>query len=334
MNPTTDSNAMADSESFLHNGYDVLMLVDAHAIIYRAYYAFPGLTTSTGLLVNAAFGFTRILLTAIRELAPTYLAVVFDHPKPTFRHEQFAEYKAHREKMPDDLQPQIAVVKEIVTALNMPRFEVSGYEADDLIGALTVQATQAVKSQQPHLKTVIVTGDRDLFQLVSDSVHVWLPGRGQHNDQEYDRQGVVDKMGVFPEQIVDLKALMGDSSDNIPGIKGIGPKTAVQLLQSFGSLEGIYQALAEQTKGLRPVEAPLKGSVVSKLDEGKESALMSQQLAQINTEAPITLDLEACRVSGYDKEQASELLRKLEFQSLINFLPPDELETGIQEALF
>ncbi len=196
--------------SFFHNGHDVLMLVDAHAIIYRAYFALPPtLTTPDGMLVNAAFGFARILLTAIRDMKPTYLSVVFDHPEPTFRHKEYEDYKAHREKMPDDLIPQIGVTKEIVENLNIPQFEMAGYEADDLIGTL---------SQQSDQKTVIVTGDQDMFQLVNDKVHVWLPPRGKHPADEYDRAKVHKKLGVYPEQVIDMKALMGDSSDNIPGI--------------------------------------------------------------------------------------------------------------------
>jgi DNA polymerase I len=308
--------------SFFHNGHDVLMLVDAHAIIYRAYFALPPtLTTPEGMLVNAAFGFARILLTAIRDMKPTYLSVVFDHPEPTFRHKEYKDYKAHREKMPDDLIPQIGLTKEIVENLNIPQFEMSGYEADDLIGTL---------SQQSDQKTVIVTGDQDMFQLVNDKIHVWLPPRGKHPADEYDRAKVYKKLGVYPEQVIDMKALMGDSSDNIPGIRGIGPKSAVTLLQEFQTLDGIYQAVdvAEKHPHI------LKGALLKKLREGREVAYLSQKLATIEQAAPIELDLDSCKVTGYDKAKVVKLFQSLEFRSLINLLPSDEFETSIQDSLF
>ncbi len=310
-------------DSFFGHDDNVLMLVDAHAIIYRAYFAFPPLNTADGTLVNAAFGFTRILLTAIRDVAPAFISVVFDHPKPTFRHEQFVDYKAHREKMPDDLRPQIQLVKDVVDALNIPRFEMAGYEADDLIGTLATQASAE------SIKTVIVTGDRDLFQLVNEYIHVWLPGKGNKSDEEYDRERVQSKMEVFPEQVVDLKALMGDASENIPGVTGIGQKTATKLITEFGSLEALYDTI-ESGK-----EHPLlKGAVLTKLQTGKEQALLSQQLATIAVDAPITLDLEACQLTGYNKEQAVDLFQRYEFRTLVGLLPNDEFESGVQEALF
>lgn len=308
--------------SFFHNDHDVLMLVDAHAIIYRAYFALPPtLTTPEGMLVNAAFGFSRILLTAIRDMKPTYLSVVFDHPEPTFRHEEFADYKAHREKMPDDLIPQIDLTKEIVKALNIPQFEMRGYEADDLIGTLSKQSPE---------KTVIVTGDQDMFQLVNDNIQVWLPPRGKHPADEYNREKVYKKLGVYPEQVIDMKALMGDSSDNIPGIRGIGPKSAVTLLQRFETLEGVYEGVKEADKH----SDILKGALLKKLQAGEDNAFLSQRLATIEQAAPIELDLVSCKVTGYDKAKAVKLFQDLEFRSLINLLPDDDFETSIQESLF
>ncbi len=308
--------------SFFSDEHEMLMLVDAHAIIYRAYFALPPtLTTPEGMLVNAAFGFTRILLTAIRDMKPTYLSVVFDHPDPTFRHKEFKDYKAHREKMPDDLIPQISVTKEIVKSLNIPQFEVASFEADDLIGTL---------SQQSDKKTVIVTGDQDMFQLVNDKIHVWLPPRGKYPANEYDKEGVYKKLGVYPKQVIDMKALMGDSSDNIPGIRGIGPKSAVALLQEFKTLDGVYQAVDEFEKHSHI----LKGAFLKKLQGGKDIAFLSQKLATIDQAAPIKLDLKSCKVTGYSKAEVVKLFQKLEFRSLVKFLPNDEFETSIQNSLF
>lgn len=308
--------------SFFHNGHDTLMLVDAHAIIYRAFYSFPPtLTTPKGVLVNAVFGFARILLVAIRDMNPTHLCVSFDHPKPTFRHEEFKDYKAHREKMPDDLIPQIVLTKEVVKKLNIPKFEIAGYEADDLIGTL---------SKQSEIKTVIVTGDQDMFQLVNDKIHVWLPPRGRHPADEYDQEKVYQKIGVNPDQVIDMKALMGDSSDNIPGIKGIGPKSAVSLLQRFKTLDGVYEAVEE----FEQHSDILKGALLKKLQGGKDSAYLSQKLATIDQDVPINLDLESCKVTGYDKQEVVKLFQDLEFRSLINLLPNDDFETTIQNSLF
>ncbi len=308
--------------SFFHHDHDILMLVDAHALIYRAYYSFPPtLTTPEGMLVNAVFGFARILLIALRDMSPTHLSVCFDHPQPTFRHQEYKEYKAHREKMPDDLIPQIALTKKIVQALNIPLFEMAGFEADDLIGTLSRQST---------LKTVIVTGDQDMFQLVNDKIHVWLPPRGKHPADEYDTQKVVQKIEVKPNQVIDMKALMGDSSDNIPGIKGIGPKSAVALLDKFKTLDGVYEAVAE----FEQHPDILKGALLKKLQSGKEDAYLSQRLATIDQDVPIKLDLASCKVTGYDKREAVKLFQDLEFRSLIHLLPSDDFELSIQDSLF
>ncbi len=307
------------------------LLIDGHALIYRAYHAFPPLTDPSGRLVNAVYGFTRHVLTAIREYEPEYLAVTFDHHGPTFRHAKFDKYKANRVAMPDDLIPQIDIIKDVVKTLNFPQFELEGYEADDLIGTLSKQI-EAVNDQTrgEDINTIIVTGDRDSFQLVSEQTHVWLPGRGKGTvDTEYDRDGVKSRMGVYPEQIVDLKALMGDASDNIPGVAGIGEKTACKLIVEFGSLAKVYETVDSGQVG-----AVMTARIREKLVTDKENALLSQKLAQIDRVVPISLDLPACKVSSYDKQTARELMESLEFKSLVSLLPPDDFELNVQSALF
>ncbi len=313
----------------------IFLLFDGHAVIYRAYFGLPPLSDSQGRMVNAVFGFAKILLSALHEFDPDYLAVTFDHPKPTFRHQQFEDYKADRPTMPDDLQPQIPIVKEIVSVLGIPQFEMEGYEADDLIGTLSYQLDHCPErlNVDQDILTVIVTGDKDMFQLVDDNTHVWLPGRGKNNDLEYDASQVKKKMGVNPSQIVDMKALMGDASDNIPGIKGIGAKTAAKLLQEYSSLEDLYKKVDQITSEAQQNNL-LKGSLLKKLKEGKESAVLSQQLAQIMKNAPIEVNLTTCKVEGYDKTKAIELLKSLDFNSLISYLPSDQFETDVQQALF
>ena len=318
------------------------LLIDAHALIYRAYYAFPELSTRDGRLVNAVYGFTKAVLTAIRDYEPEYIAVAFDHPKPTNRQKAFAEYKAHREKMPDDLIPQIDIIKQVVEVLNFPQFTKPGFEADDIIGTLVNQLGKkretSRKQETKELKAVIVTGDKDTFQLVNDWVHVWLPGRGKNQQaQEYDEAAVVSKLGVRPDQVIDLKALMGDSSDNIPGVAGIGAKTAAKLTQTFGTLDQVYQTVekiqSKKTGEKLAAETVIKGSVLKKLVAGKEQAYMSQDLATILQDVPLKLDLSACKVSGYNKHQALELFEELSFKSLEELLPIDDFELDIHQAL-
>lgn len=322
---------VTDGLSFFQEEYqkDRFVIVDGHALIYRAYHAFPGLTDGTGRLVNAVYGFSRILLTAIRDLSPEYLAVAFDHKEKTHRAKEFEHYKANRPEMPDDLKPQIELVKEVVKALNIPSFEQAGYEADDLIGTISKQ----VSKDEKDVVTVIVTGDKDLFQLVDDHVHVWVPGRGKRSvDTEYDAGSVLKKMGVPPERVVDLKALMGDPSDNIPGVKGVGPKSAVRLLTEYGSLDGIYEAVEALTPG--ESTALLKGALLEKLKEDKQAAYDSYKLATIQRDVKIDFSLEPCKVSSYSKEAVTTLFKELDFQSLLSLLPKDSFETEVQQALF
>lgn len=303
------------------------LLVDAHALIYRAYYALPDLTDGNGQLVNAVFGFSKMLLNAINYFEPEYAAVCFDHPKPTFRHKKFDHYKAQRAKMPDDLIPQIQIVKDVVTGLGIPKFEIEGFEADDLIGTVNCK----VEDMDRQLLTIIVTGDQDAFQLVDNDTHIWMPARGkQKGDIEYDATLVEKKLNIKPNQVTDLKALMGDNSDNIPGVKGIGPKTAATLIQKFKTIEKLYEFLQANPDGGELI----KGAVLSKLLTGKETAFMSKELATIECQAPIDFDLESCRVTAYDKNQVIEIFQRLNFKSLISALPKDAFETSVQEALF
>lgn len=308
-----------------------LMLIDGHALAYRAYHAFPPLTTSSGELVNAVYGFSRILLTVLRDLHCEYIAVSFDLPKPTFRHTKFASYKAQREEMPADLQTQIERIKTVVTTLNMPTYALEGFEADDVIGTIARQAIAEGKVE----KVIIVTGDRDAFQLVTDKVHVYMPPKSKEAFYtEYDPDQVREKMGIGPEQIIDYKALAGDASDNIPGVSGIGDKTAVRLLQSFGSTEKLYEAIKDPSTLTPEQQALLRPKLVEKLANGYESMVMSHELATIDQDAPIKLEIEQCMARDYKKEKVVELFMELGFKSLMGLLPKDEFEDSVQQALF
>lgn len=316
----------------------MVVLIDGHALIYRAFHAFQDLTAPDGTPINAVYGFCRIILTVIKELEPEYILVAFDHHQPTFRHTEYLGYKANRAEMPDELRPQIQKIKDFITAFNIPQFILPGYEADDLIGTISRQLEMRPIGAQPELLTMIVTGDRDAFQLVTDRTHVWMPGRSKPvrtHDTEYDPEGVKKKMGVRPDQIVDLKALMGDASDNIPGVAGIGEKTAIKLLTEFDTLENIYKTIADENLIIGSSSHPtLKGGLLKKLAEGHQDALLSKRLAQIDRESPITLELDQCRLASYRKADVLKMFEELNFKSLISLLPADEFELEVQGALF
>ena len=216
----------------------LLLLFDGNALVHRAFHAIPPLTVSkTGEMVNAVQGFASTLLKVLNEIKPTHWAIAFDRPAPTFRHKKFEDYKAQRPKAPEELVSQIKRVHELVDAFNIPAFEIDGYEADDVLGTLSCQAGQQ------NVDTLIVTGDNDMLQVVSPSTKVMSPRRSFSDTVIYDEAGVEQKYGISPTQLSDFKSLTGDPSDNIPGIPGIGEKTAVKLLRQFDNLEGIYTTI-------------------------------------------------------------------------------------------
>ena len=289
----------------------LLVLFDGNALIHRAYHALPPLTVSkTGEMVSAVYGFALMLLKVINELKPTHCAIAFDMKAPTFRHKLFHEYKAQRPPTPEELINQLGRVRELVSAFGIPIFELEGYEADDLLGALSHQASQR------GMDTVIVTGDADTMQLVSPKVKVLYPkpGRSFSDTMLYDEAAVIQKYSLKPEQIADFKALKGDPSDNIRGVPGIGEKTAVKLLQQFGSVEQIYEHIDEVT--------PQKLQTI--LRENEAAARQSKELTTIVTRMPVTLNLDDCQASQYDRNRVSELFRELEFASLLPKLPQTE----------
>lgn len=307
-----------------------LVLIDGHALLFRAFYALPLMTSKSGEFTNAVYGFTRILLNVLDELEPTCLAIAFDSKGDTFRKKEFAPYKANRQAPPPEFIPQIALTQKVVEALNVPQFALVGWEADDIIATLT---DQAVDPQVLPLanEVTIVTGDLDLLQLVDDTnqVNVYVPGLRGNGATIYNEAQVVEKLGIPKQLVPDYKGLSGDSSDNIPGIKGVGPKTAVRLLQEFGSLEGVYQAI-EAGKADHLVGK----AMMAKLIDGREMAFVSRKLATIAHNVPIQLDLDLCQINRYDKSKVIDLFQELGFKSLLPRLPDDEFETGVQDALF
>ncbi len=290
------------------------MLFDGNNIVHRAFHAFatsrPLTVSKTGEVVSAVYVFALMLLKIINDLKPTCYAIAFDTKAPTFRHQMFAQYKAHRPPTPDELVNQLGRVRQLVNAFHIPIFELDGYEADDVLGTLSQQASQQ------DIDTIIVTGDADAMQLVSPRVRVLYPKpRGSFSNTDlYDEAAVSQKYGIKPEHIADFKALKGDPSDNIPGVPGIGEKTAVRLIQQFGTIDQIYANIDEVT--------PAKLQALLKQNEA--IARQSKELATIVTQTPVTLNLDDCQISHYDRHQATELFRELEFFSLLPKLPEGE----------
>lgn len=285
-----------------------LVLIDAFALIHRAFHAIPPLTTTDGQLVNAVYGFTSALLSAIKDLAPEYLAVGIDLPKPTNRHKEYAEYKAHRPKTPDELKSQIPYVKEVLKVFNVPVFGVEGYEGEDVIA--TIVAKEKREERKEKREYIIVTGDMDLLQLIDENTKVYSMARGVNQAVMYDQEKVIEKYGILPEQVVDLKALKGDQSDNIPGVPGIGEKGAAKLVAEFKNLEKIYQNLEK-----------ISPKIATILKENKEQAILSQKLSKISQNAPLEFKLSDARVHDYNKDKVIKLFNQLGFKSLIPRLP-------------
>lgn len=283
-----------------------LILIDSNAIIHRAYHALPPLTTKTGEIVNAVYGFTSVLLNVLNKFKPDYIAATFDLKEPTFRHKEFKDYKATRVKAPDDLYEQIPRVKEIVEAFNIPIVEKEGYEADDLI------ATFARKTEKlhPDVEVIVVTGDLDTLQLVDDRIKVFALRKGMSDSVLYDKKAIFERYGLKPEQMIDYKGLRGDPSDNLPGVRGVGEKTATELLKKYNTLEKIYKKLPEIKEGIR-----------KKLEKDKLQAYFSKRLACLVDNVPVDFDLRKCQTEDFSRVKIINLMRDLEFFSLLRRLP-------------
>ncbi|MEW8978133.1 MAG: DNA polymerase I [Symbiobacterium sp.] len=284
-----------------------LLLLDGNSLANRAFYALKLFSTSDGVYTNAVYGFLTMLFKLLDEEKPDYVAVAFDMGRQTFRTAMYAEYKGTRKAPPEEFRPQLDLLREVLTALNIPWFRVENYEADDLLGTLARQATEQ------GLQTLIVTGDRDALQLVSDKVTVMMTRKGITDVVRYDPATLKAEYGLTPAQIIELKALMGDASDNIPGVPGVGEKTALKLLAEYGTVEGVYAHLDE-----------IKGALQTKLRENRDKAELSRTLATINVKAPVELNLEELRVREPNYPEAYALFRRLEFRSLLSRVTPPE----------
>lgn len=281
-----------------------LVLIDGNSIIYRAFFALPLLNNDKGVYTNAVYGFTTMLMRILEEEKPTHMLVAFDAGKTTFRHDTYKEYKAGRQKTPSELSEQIPLVKELLDAFHIPHYELEQYEADDIIGTLSAEG------EKNKWDVKVISGDQDLLQLVSDHVTVDVTRKGISEVDSYTPTFLKEKMEILPNQVIELKALMGDSSDNIPGVPGVGIKTATRLIKQYETLENVYEHL-DDISGKK-----LKENLITYKDE----AYMSQQLVEINRQSPITISLNDLTYEGYDDEQVYTIFQELGFQSLINRL--------------
>jgi DNA polymerase-1 len=314
-----------------------LVLIDSNAVIHRAYHALPKtMSTRKGEQTNAIYGFVTTLIKTLEDLKPDYVAAAFDVSKATFRTEQYAEYKATRIKADQELYDQIPRIKEVLTAFDIPIYEKEGYEADDIIGTITSKIrnpkseirnkSQIKNSNVKNDSTIqrfndltiyIVSGDKDIYQLIDGNIFVYSLRKGLSQMSVVDHKTIQDEYNLDPEDFIDLKALAGDASDNIPGVPGIGPKTATTLIQKFDTLKNLYLELEKKGSDDFTKEYNIKERIVNLLTEHKEQAFLSQSLATIYKEVPMEFDLQDAKWGEYDRAKARNLFEELGFHSLL-----------------
>lgn len=299
-----------------------LLLIDANSLIHRAFHALPPLSTSAGEMVNAVYGFCLAFFKAVKEFQPNYIAAAFDVAGATFRDKKFKPYKAKRKKAPDELYNQMPLVKKVLAAFHVPVYEREGFEADDIIGTISLQAPR--KQVQPPLETIILSGDADVLQLVDEHTKVYTMRKGIQDSVLYDEKAVEKRFGgLRPSQLIDYKALRGDPSDNIPGVTGIGEKTAVALLLQFGSLDNIYEDMQENTENAKSLKPRVKDMLV----QYKDQAAISKELARIERHTPIAFTLFDLAWKDFDGKEVEQLFQSFGFRSLVLRLP--ELHGGV-----
>lgn len=282
-----------------------LVIIDTHALVHRSYHALPPLVSPEGILVNGVYGFMLVFLKMLNELQPNYVVAAFDMAAPTFRHKEYKEYKAKRVKMPDNFYQQIEIVKELLQAFSVPIFGKKGYEADDIIGTITE------KLKHKNIQIIIVTGDLDTLQLINDKIFVYTLRRGLQDRVIYNREKVLERFQLEPEQLVDWKALKGDPSDNVPGVPSIGEKTATTLIKEFGTLDNLYEKIKHGEK------IKVSPRILEKLKDNEDQAYFSRHLVTIQKDIKIEFDLEKAKLNPPPKDKLVSLLDKLGFRSLI-----------------
>ncbi|MFH1968505.1 MAG: 5'-3' exonuclease H3TH domain-containing protein [bacterium] len=287
-----------------------LIIIDSNALLHRAFHALPPLANSSGQETGAVYGFLLTLFKAINDLNPGYIVACFDTKAKTFRHEQFKDYKAQRPVTPSGIISQIPATKEVLQTFGIPVFAKDGFEADDLIATIC----NLTQNQNKSVDIYILTGDLDNLQLVNDRVKVYTLGKGIKDTIIYDTNKVKERFGVMPSQMVEFKALTGDPSDNIPGVEGIGKKTAAEIIQKYGTIKNLYDELSTDTAVLKP-------KVKEALKQNKESATMSLELVKMKSDVDVDFNLEVCKFGRFSQKEVEEIFKKLEFNSLVARIP-------------
>lgn len=301
-----------------------IILIDGNAILHRSYHAMPRFEVD-GRLVNAIYGFISILFHNIEKFKPEYLVVAFDVKGRTFRDEIFDEYKAKRVHPPQEFYDQIPDVHEFVKTMEIPLLTKEGFEADDIIGTIS----RRINGDLGNGEIIIVTGDQDTLQLVDNRTKVAMPAMGKIKETLYDISAVIGKFGLAPDKIIDYKALSGDSSDNIPGVRGIGPKTAAELLHEFQTVENIYKYLDD-----KKTHEKIKPRTIELLQNNRKEAFMSKKLATIKTDVELDFKLSEAKLHDFDEQKVKNFLEKFRFRSLIQRMPESRRTNGQQESLF
>ena len=297
-----------------------ILIIDSNALIYRSYYGLPKLKNKREEIINAIYGFCLILFKVLKELNPDFIVATFDLPGPTFRHEEYKEYKANRIKAPEELYQQIPKIKQLLEIFEIPIFEKKGFEADDIIGTIS---ELIIKKEKQKIENIILSGDTDLFQLINSQTKIYFLKNGGKNI--YDEDMIKERYeGLLPKQLIDLKALKGDPSDNIPGVSGIGEKTALKLIKEFGDIDTLYLNLDR-----------INDKIKNKLEKDKEKAFFSRRLVRIRRDVPINFELGKCKLEEYNIEKAIEMLKDLGLMKLIEKLPKlNNKKVSEQKKLF
>jgi DNA polymerase-1 len=286
-----------------------LIIIDSNALLHRAFHALPPLMTKSGQQTGAVYGYLLTLFKAIKDLEANYIVATFDTKAKTFRHEKFQDYKAQRPQTPSEIISQIPITKEVLQAFKIPVFAMEGFEADDLIATICKKAPE----QDKDLEIYIVSGDLDNLQLVNENTKVYTLGKGIKDTVIYDEAKVMERFGVTPDQMNDFKALTGDASDNVPGVEGIGKKTAAEIIQRYGSIKNLYEELSTDTAVLKP-------KIKEALKNNKDKAFLSRELVETKKDIDMDFKIEDCKFAGFDIKKVEDILIKLEFNSLINRL--------------
>lgn len=327
----------------MSNELKKLVLIDSNAIIHRAYHALPKtMATRKGELTNVVYGYTSTLIKVMEDLKPDYIAASFDLAGKTFRHEEYTEYKAHRVKADQELYDQIPRVRQLLKVLNIPVYEMTGFEADDCIGTISdMFEERSLNRKFDGFEVYIVTGDKDAFQLVDGNIFVYDLKKGLSLAQIINRKVIEVEWGLQPEDFIDMKALAGDPSDNIPGVPGIGPKTAIDLLQRFDTLVKLYQQIEsslnhksddEQKFDLTAKELNIKPRIIKLLIDNKDQAFLSQRLATIRRDVPLDFNLQECKWGDYDREKVQDFFTEMQFHSLLRRFGVERGEAPKTEA--